>query len=131
ALPPHVEFDLPTKRGYTVFAQAIEGAGHFDPVGVPSINEGEPPALYTPSIDPMSQSSAGAGETVLFTDGDRVRIRAGEEGLRFLFVTGRPLREPVAWYGPIVMNTREEILQAARELERGTFIKTPKVVNEV
>jgi redox-sensitive bicupin YhaK (pirin superfamily) len=129
-LPAAAEFDVPTQRGYTVFAQAIEGSGQFDPVGVPPIIEGEPPALYTPSIDPMSQSSAAAGETVLFTDGDRVRIRAGGQGLRFLFVSGRPLHEPVAWYGPIVMNTREEILQAARDLQRGTFIKSQKVITE-
>jgi quercetin 2,3-dioxygenase len=131
ALPAGGEFDLATRRGYTVFAQAIEGSGRFDPVGVPAINEGEPPNLYTPTIDPVSQSSAKAGETVLFTDGDRVRIRAGDEGLRFLFVSGRPLREPVAWYGPIVMNTREEIVEAARDLDRGTFIKTRKVINEI
>ncbi len=130
-LPAGGEFSLPTPRGYTVFGQVIEGTGQFDPVGHPPAGPGESERLYTPSIDPGSRSDARAGETVLFTDGDRVRIRASGEGLRFLYVSGRPLREPVAWYGPIVMNTREEILQAARDLQQGTFVRSHRVVDEV
>jgi hypothetical protein len=60
-----------------------------------------------------------------------VKIAAGSKGLRFLLVSGKPLNEPVAWYGPIVMNTREEIVQAFSELRHGDFIKSKKVINEV
>jgi hypothetical protein len=129
-LPPKVEFKLPTKRGYTVFAQTLNGGGCFDPLGVPAVREGSAP-LYSVQIDPMAHSVSKPGETLVYGDGDAVQIRAGDKGLRFLFVSGRPLHEPVAWYGPIVMNTREEIIEAATELQRGTFIKAKKVINEV
>ena len=59
---------------------------------------------------------------VLFDSGDEIVVHAGEEGVRFLLVSGQPLREPVAWRGPIVMNTQEELRQAYRELEQGTFL---------
>ena len=62
---------------------------------------------------------------VLFDRGDEVVVQAGEQGIRFLLVSGRPIEEPIAWAGPIVMNTEEELRQAWRELEDGTFIKTP------
>ena len=61
---------------------------------------------------------------VLFDSGDEVTVQAGEEGIRFLLVSGKPLREPVAWYGAIVMNTQAELQQAAGELRDGTFIKS-------
>jgi len=60
---------------------------------------------------------------VVFDSGDEVTVQAGEEGIRFLLVSGRPIQEPVAWHGPIVMNTREELVQAVNELRNGTFIK--------
>ena len=60
---------------------------------------------------------------VLFDRGDEVTVEAGEQGIRFLLVSGRPLEEPVAWYGPIVMNTQQALRQAYRELELGTFLK--------
>ena len=60
---------------------------------------------------------------VLFDRGDEVAVQTGDEGVRFLLVSGRPLEEPVAWQGPIVMNTREELRQAYAELRAGTFIK--------
>jgi len=127
-LPRESEFSLPVRNGHTVFAQAVEGWGTFDPHGMA---EGAGTALPARSRDPArTLSKARAGETVLFGEGDRVQIRAGGEGLRFLFVAGRPLHEPVAWYGPIVMNTQSEIREAARDLERGTFIRSKQVVNE-
>ena len=55
--------------------------------------------------------------------GDEVTVQAGEKGIRFLLVSGKPIEEPVAWYGPIVMNTQEELRQAVAELNQGTFIK--------
>ena len=60
---------------------------------------------------------------MLFDRGDEVTVQAGEEGIRFLLVSGKPIEEPVAWYGPIVMNTQEELRQAMTELQSGTFIK--------
>jgi quercetin 2,3-dioxygenase len=108
-VPPGGEFEVPTKPGYTVFAHAIDGAGTF------SGNDAQPVA---------------AGETVLFGDGDAVRARASDAGQRFLLVSGRPLHEPVAWYGPIVMNTRSELVTAARELQNGDFIKHQRPILE-
>ena len=61
---------------------------------------------------------------VLFDSGDEVEVQAGEDGIRFLLVSGKPLQEPVAWYGPIVMNTQEELQQAFAELQKGTFLKS-------
>jgi redox-sensitive bicupin YhaK (pirin superfamily) len=60
---------------------------------------------------------------VKFGTGDEVTVQAGPEGIRFLLISGAPLQEPVAWHGPIVMNTHEEIMQAVKELRNGTFIK--------
>ena len=65
----------------------------------------------------------GNRSLVLFDRGDEVVVQAGDEGIRFLLVSGKPIEEPVAWYGPIVMNTRQELQQAMDELTRGTFIK--------
>jgi quercetin 2,3-dioxygenase len=99
---PGSSIELAGPPGYTAFAHAIDGAGGFD---------GTDPAPVAP------------GETVLFGDGGAVRFHAGPSGGRFLFVTGRPLHEPVAWYGPIVMNRPEELRTAMQELERGDFVK--------
>jgi quercetin 2,3-dioxygenase len=101
-LPPNETLALPIPTGHTAFVHAIEGAGTF---------AGEDPG------------SVPAGETVLFGVGDSVTARAGDAGFRFLLVTGRPLHEPVAWYGPIVMNTRAELLEAMQDLEHDRFIR--------
>ena len=66
---------------------------------------------------------AGNRSLVLFDNGDEVTVQAGESGIRFLLVSGKPIQEPVAWRGPIVMNTREELEQAFQEYRNGTFIK--------
>ena len=68
-------------------------------------------------------SSAGNRSLVLFDRGDEVTVQAGDEGIRFLLVSGKPIEEPVAWYGPIVMNTQAELQQAFTELKQGTFIR--------
>ena len=60
---------------------------------------------------------------VLFDRGDEIAVQAGPEGIRFLLISGKPLEEPVAWYGPIVMNTQGQVKQAVIELQEGTFIK--------
>ncbi|MHB1954246.1 MAG: pirin-like C-terminal cupin domain-containing protein, partial [Sulfobacillus sp.] len=61
---------------------------------------------------------------VLFDSGDEITVQAGDDGIRFLLVSGRPLQEPVAWYGPIVMNTQEQLRHAFEELNEGTFLKS-------
>lgn len=92
----------PTHRGYTVFIYIIGGSG------------------YTGT----ENETALSNETVvLFEDGDQVRIATEGDPVRFLLISGKPIREPVAWGGPIVMNTREEVQQAFREYEEGTFLK--------
>jgi redox-sensitive bicupin YhaK (pirin superfamily) len=68
-------------------------------------------------------TEAGDRSLVLFDRGDEIVVQAGERGIRFLLVSGKPLQEPVAWYGPIVMNTEAELQQAYDELRMGTFIK--------
>ena len=71
----------------------------------------------------MVRDEAGNRSLVLFDSGDEITVQAGEAGLRFLLVSGRPLEEPVAWRGPIVMNTDEELRRAYAELRDGTFIR--------
>jgi redox-sensitive bicupin YhaK (pirin superfamily) len=101
-VPSGATFRHPVPAGHTVFAYVIDGSGSFTPKG---------------------GSPSRAGYIVLYDDGDEVAVSAGKSGVRFLLVSGRPIREPVAWYGPIVMNTEEELQVAFREYRYGTFIK--------
>ena len=71
----------------------------------------------------LLREPVGDRSLVLFDSGDEVTVQAGENGIRFLLVSGKPIQEPVAWYGPIVMNTQAELNQAVSELRNGTFIK--------
>ena len=71
----------------------------------------------------LVREQTGNRSLVLFDRGDEVTVQAGDEGIRFLLVSGKPIEEPVAWYGPIVMNTQAELQQAVAELRNGTFIK--------
>ena len=128
-LPSNAEFELPVKRGHTTFAQTIEGNARFDDSSVAGVGEAAQ-APVDEDGEPGPKASAGPGHTLVYGDGDRVRIRGGPDGVRFLLGAGRPLHEPVAWYGPIVMNTQAEIAQAISELRSGTFVRSRKVVNE-
>jgi len=98
----------------------FEGAGTFSgasqPFGVLTEKE-------TPDGDTLVREQTGNRSLVLFDSGDEVTVQAGDEGIRFLLVSGKPIEEPVAWYGPIVMNTNAELQQAVAELRNGTFIK--------
>ena len=102
------------------FAYIFAGSGKFcnasAPLAVPTENVGWW-ADTTPPPDADNRS------LVLFDQGDELTVQAGEEGIRFLLVSGQPLEEPVAWYGPIVMNTQDQLRQAFTELEQGTFLK--------
>jgi len=104
-IPAKAEFTHLTKRGHTVFAFVIEGKGHFDP---------------------QKEALLGNGTLCLFDDGDHVAITTEQEPVRFLLISGKPIGEPVAWYGPIVMNTEEELELAFEEYRNGTFIKHKK-----
>jgi redox-sensitive bicupin YhaK (pirin superfamily) len=108
--------------GHTVAAYVIQGSGSFDPRNDPLGYEVEGPNYFD---DLERGPGIGRENLVLYGDGEVVQIEAGSEGVRFLLVSGKPVREPVAWYGPIVMNTREELRVAFEELDKGTFIHNP------
>jgi redox-sensitive bicupin YhaK (pirin superfamily) len=104
---------LPVETTRNAFAYVFDGAGRFG-------NASEPRAVRSES----GPSAEAANRTlVLFDRGDEVVVEAGEPGVRFLLVAGQPIQEPVAWHGPIVMNTREELEQAFAELQAGTFLR--------
>jgi redox-sensitive bicupin YhaK (pirin superfamily) len=118
-LPAGRTFTHPTPRGHTAFAYVIGGRGVFcreeDPFSYEAV-----PDRYT---EPRPDRLIGDGNLVFFSDGETVTVSAEDEPVRFLLISGRPIGEPIAWYGPIVMNTQEELRVAFEELERGTFIK--------
>jgi redox-sensitive bicupin YhaK (pirin superfamily) len=101
------------------FAYVFAGSGTFR-------DASNPQAVLTESaVDPNARAKYDAKNhsLVLFDRGDEIVVQAGPEGIRFLLVSGKPLEEPVAWYGPIVMNTQAELNQAMRELQDGSFIR--------
>jgi len=118
SVPPGKRKTLPVDARRQAFAYVFAGAGKFcnasAPLSVPTEAAGW--------ADAKPPSEAANRTLVLFDSGDEVCVQAGGEGVRFLLVSGMPLKEPVAWYGPIVMNTQEELRQAFAELEAGTFL---------
>jgi redox-sensitive bicupin YhaK (pirin superfamily) len=118
-VPAHSEFRHPTKRGHTVFAYIIDGQGYFCREKDHFTYEVEGKNYFDIQRDPF----VGNGTIVLFDDGDEVVVFTEENNVRFLLTSGRPIGEPVAWYGPIVMNTQEELRIAFEEYQQGTFIK--------
>jgi len=118
SVPPGQKKRLAIDRTQNAFAYVFAGSGTFrdasEPRGV--LTEGAGPN------DAARYEQTGNRSLVLFDRGDENVVQAGDEGIRFLLVSGKPIEEPVAWYGPIVMNTREELQQAYSELRAGTFI---------
>lgn len=112
-VPAQGEFHHPTKAGHTVFAYIIDGQGYFG---------GEHDSLTSGAKGGMS-GRADNNTLVLFGDGDEITVCTGDEEVRFLLIAGKPIAEPVAWRGPIVMNTQEEVQIAFAEYQQGTFIK--------
>ena len=110
---------LPVDRSRHAFAYVFEGAGTFRDASQPL----EVRTERVGSGDRAAPEETGNRSLVLFDSGDEVTVQAGEAGIRFLLVSGKPIEEPVAWYGPIVMNTEEQLRQAYAELREGTFIK--------
>jgi quercetin 2,3-dioxygenase len=119
-IPPGKSKRLPVETTRHAFAYIFEGTGAFS-------NASQPFDVKTDRVGPLDATPAeetGNRTLVLFENGDEVSVKAGEEGIRFLLVSGKPLEEPVAWYGPIVMNTEDQLRQAYAELHNGTFIKS-------
>ena len=120
SLPAGKTFTHPVKPGYTVFAYVVEGEAHFDPGQNPFDRE----AVGENYFDMQPSCVCTEGTIALYElAGDTVLVTAEKKPVRFLLVSGKPLKEPVAWYGPIVMNTKQELQTAFQEFEAGKFIK--------
>jgi redox-sensitive bicupin YhaK (pirin superfamily) len=118
-VPAGKTFTRVTPRGHTVFAYVIGGKAVFNHQEDPFSYEAEGGTYFDQERDPL----IGDRHLVVFADGDAVVIRADAEPVRFLLVSGKPIGEPIAWRGPIVMNTQDELRVAFEELDRGTFVK--------
>jgi len=118
-VPSKSNFTYPVKEGHTVFAYVVEGKGYFDQERNPYAYEVEGANYF----DFKRECLLGPENLVLFNNGDQVAISTEEKPVTFLLISGKPIKEPVAWYGPIVMNTQEELRIAFEEYKNGTFIK--------
>ncbi len=118
-IPSKSNFRHTVKRGHTVFAYVIEGAGYFD--------QGHDSYAFqivgTNYFDFKRDYLFGPENLIIFDDGDEAVVTTEDKSVRFLLISGKPIGEPVAWYGPIVMNTQEELRIAFQEYQNGTFIK--------
>ena len=114
SVPPRTRRVIPVESSRHAFAYVFAGSGTFR-------DASEPRAVRNELKD--GEYDLGNRSLVLFDSGDEIVVESGDEGIRFLLVSGQPIEEPVAWYGPIVMNTQAELRQAMRELQLGTFIK--------
>ena len=119
SIPAGKKKSLPLDTRNNAFAYVFSGSGKFcdasQPLSVPTESVGW--------LDTHPPEESDNRSLILFDNGDEVSVQAGEEGIRFLLISGKPFREPVAWYGPIVMNTQAELMKAFEELQNGTFIK--------
>jgi redox-sensitive bicupin YhaK (pirin superfamily) len=126
--PSYVDVSVPPGRRRTLkvdtsrhaFAYVFAGSGTFRDASAP-----RPVATESTEHDVYTPSDTRDRSLVLFDRGDEITVQAADHGIRFLLVSGRPLEEPVAWHGPIVMNTQAELRQAMADLRDGTFIRTP------
>ena len=118
-MPAGAEFRHLIRRGHTALAYVITGEGYFDPDRDAYAHE----VVGSNYFDFDRRCVCGDRTIVLYGDGDAVVIAAPTNPLRFLLISGAPIGEPVAWYGPIVMNTQEELQSAFKEYQEGTFIK--------
>ena len=119
-VPPGKRKRLPVETGRHAFAYVFAGSGKF-------CNASSPLAVPTEGIgwaDVSLPKEADNRSLILFDAGEDVEVQAGEDGIRFLLVSGKPLEEPVAWHGPIVMNTQQQLQQAFEELQKGTFLNS-------
>jgi redox-sensitive bicupin YhaK (pirin superfamily) len=118
SVPPNKRRTLPVEVTRHAFAYVFAGSGTFRNASGPLSVKTD----HTGDLDNAVYYDAGDRSLIVFDRGDEVTVQAGPDGIRFLLVSGRPLEEPVAWYGPIVMNTEAQLQQAFEDLRRGTFI---------
>ena len=118
-LPAHAQWTHLIKAGHTVFAYVVDGEGYFEPGRDGFAHD----AVGVNYFDMKVPCACSRDTLVLYGPGDSVQVTTENRSVRFLLVSGRPLGEPIAWYGPIVMNTREELRQAFEEFQKGTFVK--------
>lgn len=123
SVPPGKKKVLPIETTRHAFAYVFAGSGSFrdssEPFGVLTERGAD-----ANGEEILVREQTGNRSLVMFDSGDEVVVQAGDEGIRFLLISGEPLKEPVAWYGPIVMNTKAELQQAISDLRNGTFIKS-------
>jgi redox-sensitive bicupin YhaK (pirin superfamily) len=122
SVPPNKTKTLPVDLASHAFAYVFAGSGHFANASPP---QAVPTELVTPNtlLDTKPLTTLADNRSlILFDTGTEIRVTAGDHGIRFLLISGRPLQEPVAWRGPIVMNTPAELRQAYDELQKGTFL---------
>jgi quercetin 2,3-dioxygenase len=115
-VPPGRRRSLPVARSRNAFAYIFGGAGTF-------AGASDPQQVETDVVGREEGVTADNRSLILFDPGDEITVQTGDEGIRFLLVSGTPIQEPVAWRGPIVMNTNEELRQAFEEFRNGTFLK--------
>jgi hypothetical protein len=115
-VPPGVRRSLPVARSRNAFAYVFEGAGRFAGASAPQ-------PVKTDVVGGEDGVAADNRSLILFDAGDEITVETRDEGVRFLLVSGEPIQEPVAWRGPIVMNTNEELRLAFEEYRNGTFLK--------
>ena len=118
-IPAHTIYNHPTKPGHTVFIYVIAGQGYFCREKKPFTYEKEGENYFDMKTNPVADN----GSLILFEDGRNVHMEAENEPVRILVISGKPLGEPIAWYGPIVMNTQAELRLAFDEYHEGTFLK--------
>jgi redox-sensitive bicupin YhaK (pirin superfamily) len=119
-VPPGKRKTLKVEVERHAFAYVFEGSGNLRAASAPF-------GVLTEKTDGENEilvrERTGNRSLVLFDSGDEISVQAGDEGIRFILVSGKPIKEPVAWYGPIVMNSQAELQQAFAELKQGTFIR--------
>lgn len=120
-IPLKTKFTHKVTKGHTIFAYVINGSGYFYPENLSKENKTE----NTNDSYLNKNSFAQSEDLVIFEDGDEIEISTNNELLRILLISGKPIREPIAWAGPIVMNTQKELTKAFEDYQNGTFIKNP------
>jgi len=118
-IPPQTSFTHPGNAGHTVFSYVLEGAAYFDERRDSFADD----VVESGCSEMEGECLIGQENIVLYDKGEKTVIETAEKPVRILFISGKPLGEPVAWYGPIVMNTQEELRTAFEEYRKGTFIK--------
>lgn len=120
SIPAGKTFKHLVPADHTVFAYVIEGEAYFDPARTPFAHE----TIGENYFDMQPPCVCQDGSLILYAAGDEITVCADKNSVRFLLIAGKPLNEPIAWYGPIVMNTQEELRTAFREYKDGTFVKS-------